>query len=768
MWKEKKFLEMALLLKAMPRVTTFSGIIRQLKKSRVRDVVNTRIEREELPSYGCDVDGLGFNESVVKALRRSGVLKFFKFQEDAIRSIQQDKNVLVVAGTSMGKTESFLAPVLDYAVSNLTRCAALLIYPTKALAADQMARISGLTQGMFGVSFAKYDGDTSDSERNKIMINPPSIFITNPDMLHFHLKDPWIQELLSSLKFVIVDEVHNYAGVFGSHVHYIIQRMKRFLNKKCQFIGSSATIGNPKDFVELLFREEFTVITSEKDWRGKRSHVMLEPLHSKYTEAVYLTEMLTQSGFKTMVFADSHLSSELVKSIADERRLGMGIHRAGLLKEHRRTVEKEFKDGQLKTVVATPTLEQGIDIGDLDAVVLMKVPPTFTRYVQRVGRAGRKGRESGVFLIIGDDPISNYYATHPDEFYNSSPEPAYMDPENPEVLRRQIVSMAYDQPLASSEEERLCNEIGSLSRVISKLVNEEYLQRTKSTLVPTRRGVGLHRATKLRGTGESVRIYTMENKYIGERGFPMAARELHTEAIYLHGGKEYRVMDFNPRRVVVEHIPYRSRFFTIARYHSDIKEFKLELKRKAYGVELTYGAGIIDHVVDGYYEKDRMTEKTVAENDLEKSITYDFPTKIINFKLPLKLTWTPAQKGSATHAAEHILISAAVTLTGADTAEMGGISYSDGSIVIYDGAYGGSGLTHLLYDRMERDLVRGAKMLAGCRCGREDGCPKCTYSPYCGNNNKYLWKDGALTTLKRILKGKATTVEEKPVGKSTV
>jgi DEAD/DEAH box helicase domain-containing protein len=752
----------------MRKMTTLSGIIRQLKKSRVRDVVNTHTEREQLPSYGCEVDKLGLNESVTSALRKSGVSKFFKFQEDAIRRIQQGENVLVVAGTSMGKTESFLTPALNYALNNLTRCAALLIYPTKALAADQMDRISKLTQNMFGVSFAKYDGDTTDSERSRIMANPPSILITNPDMLHFHLADPWIQELLSSLRFVIIDEVHNYAGVFGSHVHHIIRRLKRYVNKNCQFVASSATIGNPKEFVELLFGEKFTLVTSDSDWRGKRSHVMVAPLHSRYTEAVYLAEVLTESGFKTVVFADSHLSSELVKSIADQRSLKMGIHRSGLLKDHRRKVEKAFKEGLLKTVVATPTLEQGIDIGDLDAVVLIKVPATFTRYVQRVGRAGRKGRESGVFLIIGDDPISNYYATHPNDFYDSSPEPAYIDTENPEVLRRQLVSMTYDQPLTSSEEDRLCIEIKTLSAVVSRLIKDGYLQRMKSTLAPTRKGVGLHRATKLRGTGESVRIYTMENKFIGERGFPMAARELHPEAIYLHGGTEYRVMDFNPHKAVVEHIPYRSRYFTLARYHSDIKDFKLDLKRNVFGVEVVYGPGVIEHIVDGYYEKDRMTEKTVAENDLNEPIRYDFPTKIISFKLPLKRTWTNVQSGSATHAAEHILISAAVTLTGADTAEMGGISYPDGSVVIYDGAYGGSGLTRLLYDRMEKDFERGAEMLAACKCEREDGCPKCTYSPYCGNNNKFLWKDGALRTLRHVLRGITTRADEKPKGKSTV
>lgn len=750
------------------RARTFSGIIGQLKKSRVRKVVDLHVEKEQLPSYGCNVDGLGLSELTVNALKKSGVSRFFAFQESAVRRIQQGENVLIVAGTSMGKTESFLAPVIDFASNHITRCVALLVYPTKALAADQMERISGLTQNMFGVSFAKYDGDTSDSERGKIMANPPSILITNPDMLHFHLKDTWIQELLSSLKYVIIDEVHNYSGVFGSYVHYIIRRLKRFLGKDCQFIASSATIGNPKEFVELLFGEEFTLVTSDKDWKGKRSHAMVAPLHSKYSEAVYLSEILTQSGYKTMVFADSHLSSELVKIIADERRLQMGIHRAGLLKEHRRAVEKAFKEGSLRSVVATPTLEQGIDIGDLDAVVLMKFPPTFSRYIQKVGRAGRKGRESGVFLIVGDDPISHFYATHPNDFYKSSPEPAFIDPENPEVMRRQVISMTYDQPLATSEEEKICKQIKSMGRTLSTLQKEGYLQRTRSALTPTRKGVALHQATKLRGTGANIRIYTMENKYIGERGLPMAARELHPEAIYLHGGAEYRVMNFNPRRAVVDRIPYRSRHFTIARYSSDLEEFRPELKRNSFKVKVVYGPGTIKHVVDGYYEKDRMTEKTLAEYDLDEPITYDFPTKIINFKLPLHLTWTRNQRGSASHAAEHILISAGVTLTGADQAEMGGISYPDGSIIIYDGAYGGSGLTRLLYERMEKDFERGAEMLATCRCDRNDGCPKCTYSPYCGNNNKYLWKEGALKTLKRVLEGKVAEVESRPVGKSTV
>jgi DEAD/DEAH box helicase domain-containing protein len=419
--------------------------------------------------------------------------------------------------------------------------------------------------------------------------------------------------------------------------------------------------------------------------------------------------------------------------------------------------------------VATPTLEQGIDIGDLDSVVLMKIPPTFSRYIQKVGRAGRRGKESGVFLIIGDDPISNYYATHPDEFYKSTSEPAYLDPKNPEVMKRQIVSMVYDQPFSRIEEEKLNREIKSSDKVISNLLKEGYLERTRrNALTTTRSGAALHQATKLRGTGEDIRIYTMENKYIGDRGLPMAARELHPEAIYLHGGTQYRVMDFNPRRAIVEQLPYRSKYFTVARYHSDMQEFEPELKRSAFKAEIAYGAGTIRHIVDGYYQKDKTTQRTVAENDLEETIIFDFPTKIINFNLPLRMSWTPTQRGSASHAAEHILISAAVTLTGADQAEMGGISYPDGSIVIYDGAFGGSGLTRLLYDRMERDFERGAEMLATCKCGREDGCPKCTYSPYCGNNNKYLWKNGALESLNQILKGKKTNVEAKPTGKSTV
>jgi DEAD/DEAH box helicase domain-containing protein len=751
------------------RSRTFSKIVNELRKSKVRGVINVHIEKEQMPSYGCEVDELGFSESIASALKKSGVSRFFAFQEEAIRKIRQGKNVLVVAGTSMGKTESFLAPILECAQSNMTKCVALIIYPTKALATDQMDRISKLTQNIFGVSFAKYDGDTGDSERRRIMVTPPSIFITNPDMLHLHLKDPWIQELLSSLRYIIIDEVHNYSGVFGSHVHYVIRRLKRFTSKSCQFVASSATIGNPKEFTELLFGEEFTLVTSDRDWKGKRSHIMVEPLHSKYTEAVYLAEMLNRSGFKTIVFADSHLSSELVKSIADERRLDMGIHRSGLLKEHRRQVEKAFKNGELKTVVATPTLEQGIDIGDLDAVVLMKIPPTFSRYIQKVGRAGRRGRESGVFLIVGDDPISNYYSTHPDEFYESSPEPAFIDPENPEVMKRQIVSMVCDRPLAMSEEQRLNNEIKSSSKVVSNLLKEGYIERNKrNILIATGKGVELYQATRLRGTGEDVRIYTMENRYIGERGLPMAARELHPEAIYLHGGVQYRVMDFNPHRAVVEQLPYRSKYFTMARYHSDMEKFEPELKRRAFKAEIVYGSGTIRHVVDGYYEKDKATEKTVAENDLEEKIIFDFPTKIINFSLPVKPTWTPTQDGSATHAAEHILISAGVTLTGADQAEMGGISYPDGSIIIYDGAYGGSGLTRLLYDRMEKDFQRGAEMLSACKCKREDGCPKCTYSPYCGNNNRYLWKDGALKSLQQVLRGKATKVEAKPSGKSTV
>jgi DEAD/DEAH box helicase domain-containing protein len=624
-----------------------------------------------------------------------------------------------------------------------------LIYPTKALASDQLERIKALCSD-FGLNIAKYDGDTSSKLRREILTEPhPNILITNPDMLHKNLMNENLKKLLVTVKFIVFDEIHNYSGVFGSSVHYIIKRLKRFV-ADVQFICSSATVGNPKKFIETLFEEPFEIVRAKKILKERRHHLMIMPNHSKYTEAVYLTKELTDKlNMKTLVFCDSHVSCELLKKIADFKNVNIALHRAGIQNSKRCEVEKNFKNGKFDAVVCTPTLELGIDIGDLGAVINLSIPPTFNRYLQRIGRAGRSEEESIDVLLIGDDPISNYYANHPKEYYSSKPDPVYIDIENPEVKKRQLISACVDAPLTPDD---LIQLRDSEKKVMKELLDDGYIQLLdKFYLVPTDKGYKLFNATNLRGSGYSV-IIECKDKMIGERETQLAIKELHDDAIYMSGGNDYRVIEFDAKnnKVRVEKLFKRQKYYTKALFTSNIHNFEPIEKENVHGLHIVHGMGDISELVDGYVVKDLLKNKILAKKDLDKPLTFSFNTKMIYFKIPFDPEFKLNNKIKASHTVEHVIIHAGITLTGADITELGGVSYPDGSIFIHDGTPGGSGLTKLLFDRFDKVVFRAREILKNCKCV-EDGCPNCTYSPYCGSNNDYLSKSIALQVLNDIL-----------------
>ena len=749
----------------------FDSLLSSIQLSEVREIVHVKKEIGRLPHYSCSIEALNLHPDLTKALKKVGIRELYDFQERAIKKIQSGKNVGILAGTGSGKTEAFLIPILDFALKHSDGAIAILMYPMKALAADQMDRLEELTRNL-DIKFERYDGDTPKNKRERILENPPSILITNPDMLNFHLSDDRMKRIISTIRFIVLDEIHQYAGVFGSHVHYVLKRIKRFLKKpkNCQFIGVSATMGNPRKFLELIFGVKFSVISSKHNWSGNRHHVMIRPNHSLYSEAIFLIEGLKEQipDVKSIIFTDSHLSAEIVKKIADSRNLEIGIHRGGLNPKYRKQIEEDFKSGRLTTLVATPTLELGIDIGDLNNIVLIKIPATFSKYLQRIGRSGRKGVDSTAFLLIGDDPISNFYANAPNKFYNSKPEPLYLDPTNPDIIRSQFIAMGIDQPISPLELVKITAE----ERVIAQeLLKQNYLTHWDQLyLIPTKSGKGIFRNTSLRGTGEVIEIFLDDNTKIGERSLPMAIRELFPDAIYMHGGSDYQVIDFNlqENRALVKPLLERTNFYTRALYQSDVINFNPHRARHPYGLHVYHGEGSIHTNVFSFLRINFFTGKPIETEKLEIPLDYEFPTKIMYFKIPINKAWTLSKKAEATHAVEHVLISAAVTLTGADASEIGGISYPDGTIFIYDGVYGGSGITLLLQDRMKEAIKRALKILKLCNCRSYTGCPRCTYSPYCGNNNETLSRDLAMHSLTQILKGSEVKVDFKPSGNSLV
>lgn len=748
----------------------FDSLLNTIAVSEIREIMHVKKEVGRIPKYSCTIEDLELHPDLTTALRKIGITELYDFQERAIKKIRSGNNLGILAGTGSGKTEAFLIPILEYARTHLNQTVGLLMYPTKALAHDQMNRLEALTRNL-KVNFERYDGDTPLETRDVILNHPPSILITNPDMLNVHLSDNRLQNIIANLQFIVLDEIHQYVGVFGAHVHYVLKRVKRFLKnrKGCQFIGASATIGNPRKFLQTLFGEKFSIVTSKYNWSGNRHHLMIRPKHSLYSEAIFLIESLKDQdpSVKSIIFTDSHLSAEIVKKIADSRNLNLGIHRGGLQPAYREEIEQKFKAGELTTLVATSTLELGIDVGDLNNIILIKVPATFSTYLQRIGRSGRKGVDSTAFLLIGDDPISNFYANSPNTFYNSKPEPLYLDPTNPEIIRSQFIATAVDQAISPLElvdltmDERL---------VAQQSVAEEYLTHLNQLyLIPTKKGKNLFRNTSLRGTGETVDIYSEGNK-IGERSLPMAIRELFPNAIYMHGGTDHRVLTLDLTQLHAELKPLieRSTYYTRALYQSEVINFEPLHESRAFGLSTYFGKGSIHTNVFGFIKINFFTGALIDTENLPISVEYEFPTKILYFKIPLDTTLTYNQKAETTHAVEHVLISAAVTLTGADASEIGGIAYPDGSIFIYDGIYGGSGITQLLQDRLKEAFRRALKILTLCRCKSYTGCPRCTFSPYCGNNNDSLSRSLAVLSLEQIIAGKEVKVDFKPTGTSVV
>lgn len=711
-----------------------SGLLEDLRSDRGRRVVHVRVEYPKPPREGPRVEDLGLPESLVSALRSRGITRLYEFQAKAISLIRTGRNVSIVAGTGTGKTEAFLIPILEEVMKNpySTEVKALIIYPTKALARDQLKRINYYTAFAFGARAAVLDGDTPERERRAIYSMPPHIIITNPDMVHMslqHSRD--FRRMVSTVKYVVFDDAHVYSGVFGAHVAYVIKRLKRFV-RDAVFIAASATLGNPKEFAETLFGETVDVVNAGTTRKGTTLHVLIRPTsRSKISETLKLLELCIKRNLKTLVFVDSHRLAELIKVSADRAGLRVGIHRAGLRPEERYRVEEALRTGTLEAVISTPTLELGIDIGDLDAVILYSIPPTYSKYVQRIGRVGRRGQVSYVLTILGDDPISSYYERNPREFFERKFEERVLEPENEEIAKVHLLAMARDSPYS-------LDELNSFEREIASwLLSKGYLRIRRGLLVITREGARfLSERQSLRGVGKVVRIVTKSGRTIGFRELPMALKELHPGAVYLHGGRPYLSLYLERGKAVVEPLPPDYPFLTKPLYYSEPDLIKAHAQRIYKGFVLQYISLSIRDSVYGYVVRKYPSMEPIREVLLEKEYAHSFRTKGLLIWTPPSDTFDEWSNAEAFHAIEHALISAAEIVTGASPTDLGGISFPSGHIYIYDAFPGGSGLSKEIYKRFEEIVWKAFDIIHSCSC--RDGCPRCIFSPYCGNNNKLL------------------------------
>jgi len=751
-------------------------VVREILFSNKDYIAYYKLFEESEGEYGCKVEDLEIYDGLKEALKDMGIQRLYKFQEQAIKEILNGNDVVIVAPTGNGKTEAFAIPIMhklfeekkvDFyplITPKRTGIKALFIYPTKSLSRDQLLKLKHY--GSYaGVKVDVFDGDTGQSERIQIYREPPDILVTNFDILNYHLSHHTeLYDRLRSVRYVVVDELHEYVGAFGSNVYFILKRLQRICGR-VQLIGSSATIANPKEFAEALFDRPVKLIECKKGKRGRMHFIMIYPsLRSHYATISDVVKKLVNSKYKTLIFSNSHSEAETIKQVLDSVGVKCHVHRAGLRKEIRRRTEIQFRKGDLMAISATSTLELGIDIGDLDAVITL--PIGLARFLQRSGRAGRKGQEAvSILALRNGDPISSFYKRNPEKYFTYL-EPIYIEPRNPIVAKYQLTAAALDKPINE-------NEFAEYRDLIEELVKDGFLYMKNGLYYASAKARRVIRKYNIRGIGDIVRIYH-NGKLIGERELPMALRELFPGAIYLHGGLKYRSKSLKILRAglgisEVENLPKDYPYKTDSLRYALPEIIEVIDRKKVYNIEVLYCKLLMKEVVDGYLLKNIYTGEVEGRYNLDEPIEYSFKTLGLAFKAPYPTKSLDEYDieefeavAGAFHAVEHVLIESSDIYTGSGTREIGGVSMGvSGVIFAYDGCPGGSGATLLLYRNLEDAFRRAYEIVKNCECNRVDGCPNCTYSYQCGNNNRPLFRPGAIEILKLILEGVETKIEGK-------
>jgi DEAD/DEAH box helicase domain-containing protein len=708
--------------------------------------------------------------TVAGILSGLGIKRLYSHQAEAIGAALDGENVCVVASTAGGKTLCYTIPIAQRIYERPTS-RAFLVFPTKALAQDQLRKLGDFGAGS-AFTAACFDGDTPQARRKAIK-REAQVVLTNPDMLHVGIlpyHHTWA-DLFRNLKYVVLDEVHVYRGVFGSHTANVVRRLRRVAahyGAKPQLICCSATIGNPQELARKLTGLDVRVIDRDGAPQGKRLWVFWNPpltkdgqgRRSALIESAQLLCRLVEREVRTIDFTLARKTAELIVRHA-HRLLGrkskaaeaIMAYRGGYRAEERRDLERRLFEGSLLGVVSTSALELGIDIGHLRAVIMTGYPGTIASTLQQAGRAGRGQDDALAVFVAQSSSIDQFLVQYPDFLFRTESERALIDPENRFILGAHLLCAAFELELSDSDLAMFGEEAG---KILGILAGERLVtKRTKWYWIGEGYPAGEVSLRSASGEGYDIKDMDHGNALIGTVDAQSAFAMVHEGAVYMHMGESYlvRKLDLEERTAYVQQEDVEH--YTDAQTTSDVTiEGQTEEADLGQGRTKRLGELRVVEQTVGYVIRKPGASQPLGSHDLDLPAR-EYETVGLWITLPQEQVAALSSAGhdltGSLHAAEHALVALTPVVAPCDIRDIGGVSYAlhEGlgkpAIFLYDGYPGGVGICEAAYDHLSALTAAARQRIAACPC--EHGCPSCVQSPFCGSLNRPMDKQGAVRLL---------------------
>lgn len=698
------------------------------------------------------------NIELRSALASRGIEKLYTHQAAAVQHALEGRNTVVVTPTASGKTLCYNLPVVHSMLSN-PAARAIFLFPTKALAEDQRLELQRLNDAV-GSKLAchTYDGDTPSDARRTIR-DRANIVMTNPDMLHtgilpHHTK--WAK-LFENLRYFVIDELHFYRGVYGSHLANIIRRLRRiceFYGSRPQFICCSATIANPKHLAEAITEQSFELVDDNGAPAGDNYFVLYNPPvvnHQLGIRRSYLHESrrialeFIRQKQQTLVFTNNRLATEILTTYLKDACANLPFsheavrgYRGGFLPKERRHIEEGLRTGNIRTVVATNALELGVDIGSLDTVVLAGYPGSIASTWQRAGRAGRRQTASLAVLVASSAPLDQYVVEHPDYFFGRSPEEAHINPDNLEIYLGHLKCAVFELPLRDGESfgkhdaGKSCAFLAEELKLLHRSgdcwhwVNDSYPADTVSLRAVT-------------SDNFLVVDVTDDHRIIGEVDFPSALTTLHEKAIYLHDARQFQVerLDFDGRKAFVRQVD--SDYFTDAIVYTQVSElaqFEVADASDDGQVRGAHGEVRVKRQIVGFKKIKFYTLENIGAGLLslpeQEMHTTAFSLHFSSSFFNSFSGYSNADLQDGLRALGNALQVVGTVILLSDPRDIAVAVLDDSAqpnaafepdLVLYDNYPGGIGQSEPLFRRREELLRAGLALAGDCRC--DAGCPSC-------------------------------------------